>query len=1091
MDPDRERRLPDLLFEAFERPEGERRSFLEAACAAADDELLAAALACLAHEKELGDFLAGPALAAADRQLGTTLGAGKGRGAPPVTATVAEPYRRPVEPTAPHPPPESFERRLDRERLGAYRIVGHVGSGGMGQVYMGEDPRLGRRVAIKILPPETAEQPQLLARFEREARALAALNHPNIVTIHSVEEDDGIPFLTMELVEGKTLDQVVPQGGLPTEELLDIAVDLAGALAAAHERGVIHRDLKPANVMVTVDGRVKILDFGIAKVTWGDQRDVSRAGTVVGTVAFMAPEQLRGATVDARADLFSLGVVLYLMATGRHPFPARSVGHRVSAILGTEPPPAGKLRPQLPGALDEIIARCLEKDPVERLQSAGALRDELADLREELLAEKILETRKVPIQTLPEPTLWRRPMILAAVAVLVLLALAVAFVRQRPPATAEATAAGGPPRTPLTVLWFHNLASDPELDWLATGITELLVTDLSQSPGLDVLGTGELYRIALGLGARLDVAPAPEVVGAVAEKAAAAAVLSGSYVRLGDVLRIAYTLEEPLTGEILRSQSLEGQGEESLFGLVDQLSAAVRETFDAARPDLSPETVKEATTGSLPALQAFTDARILYLESKIEEAIARLEEALEIDPDFALASVMIAKFHQSLGHNAEAEAYARAAFELVERLPLDTRFDVEGGYYGTRWTTLGRAIETYDLALKVYPDKPGWRNNLARRYAFFERYSEAIEEFQRMIDGGTEFWGNYYGLANALAALGDFETGYRLLADFAAERPDNWLHHYVLAWHLTEWGKAGKSAEAFARVAEIRPESPQLHYGRWRLETLRQDWQQADREAERLLALEGSFARFRGSLSLAQGALYRGRSEAALVYLDDALGAAAGADRALVRCFKAELLLARGEAGRVLEEARRAREEGSGQWPELRGIYLAARAEEALGRSAAADILRGTLRERWRRQPNAVEERQLHHLSGLLALARGDPEEALTELERAAALLPAKGIEFSWHVFPHHVPIWTALGEAELAAGRPEAALGWLSRAATSGSERLERPLAYVTSLYFEGLAHLRRGEPEAARQSFERFLGYWESGDLRREWVAEARSHL
>ncbi len=1092
-------RLADLLQAALAEPEAERPAFLESACAG-DDELFAEALAGLAVKDSRGDSPERSAVVATHERQEESPGAPAARpaGADGTTHKLAaesleatDPGHfgprdgRPGSETRPLErgrgaaavPARAGRLKLDRRWLGAYEIVGEVGAGGMGDVYVGEDSRLGRRVAVKTLPQEMAGRPRWLARFEREAQVLASLNHPNIVTIHSVEEDDGIRFLTMELVDGKTLAESIPAGGLPVDKLLRIASGLSDALAAAHDNGVVHRDLKPANVMITSDGRVKVLDFGLAKDATRRDHALSLDGTVLGTVPYMAPEQIRGEPADARSDLFALGIVLYQIATGEHPFPARGSMRRAIAILEEEPVPAHELRPKLGEELSWIIGRCLEKDVDLRFQSAGDLRQRLKRLEEARLAEKILEGQPPP---------RRRATLLAAAAiVLALVASAWAFFRARAPDPPAAT------KTALAVLFFQNLTGDPELDWLATGIPELLATDLSQSPGLKVLGTDQLHRIHQQLAERGELPMSPEAVQRVAVEAEVEAVVRGSYARLGDVLRVVCTIADPRSGEVLRSASFEGRGEESLFGLVDSLSAAVLQTFEAARPELGPATVGEATTASVAAWQAYSESQALYFQaSKPEAAIARLEEALAIDPDFALAAVSVGKMHQAQGRTAEAQAYARRAFELAERLPLGDRFHTEGSYYGSRWATTGRAIETYDLALKVY-DRRSWRNNLARRYAYFERYPEAIEEIQKVIDAGPFFWGNYYSAAVFHAALGDFATGHRLLRAAVEEKPDDWRPRQVLAWHLADWGKLEAAGEALDRMAELDPDPTQLHYARWRWQVLREDWPAAEHEARQLLEIDDSFARWRGNLALAQSALYRGRSQEALGWLDAAVGAGTGADRALARCFAAELRLARGEAEQALEEARRAQEEGREQWPELRGTWLAARAEQALGRPPAADTALETLRERWRRQPNAVEERQILHLDGLLARARGDAETGLAALERAAALLPARGIELHWHVFPTHVPIWTDLGEVALEAGRPREALGWLERAAASVSERPERPVAYVRGLYLKGLAHHRLGEMDEARHNWRRFLVLWADGDLHRDWVAEARARL
>ena len=273
-------------------------------------------------------------------------------------------------------------------KLGPYQIQSPLGAGGMGEVYRATDTKLGRDVALKVLPAEMAEDPERLGRFRREAKTLAQLDHPNIVTIYSVEEWDGIHFLTMQLVEGLPLDRLIPEGGLPVEQIIEIASALGDALAAAHEKGIVHRDLKPANVMVSNEGRVKVLDFGLAKDVRGsnpgdatmtsDSR--TQVGVVMGTPAYMSPEQTSGRPLDQRTDIFSIGVLLHEMATGRRPFEGSSSAELVSAILRDTPPSVTELRPNLPGDLARIVRRCLEKDPRHRLQTARDVSNEFRDL---------------------------------------------------------------------------------------------------------------------------------------------------------------------------------------------------------------------------------------------------------------------------------------------------------------------------------------------------------------------------------------------------------------------------------------------------------------------------------------------------------------------------------------------------------------------------------------------------------------------------------------------------------------------------------------------------------------------------------------
>ena len=277
--------------------------------------------------------------------------------------------------------------------LSHYRILRQLGTGGMGEVYEAEDTKLGRKVALKVLPAKTARDPQRRERFEREAKAVAALNHPNIVTIYSVEEADGVNFITMELVEGQTLRQVLPRGGLPLGKLLELSIPLAEAVAAAHQQGITHRDLKPENVLVNRDGKVKVLDFGLAKVSevFGEAggrsrlptRALTEEGRIVGTVAYMSPEQAEGKPVDPHSDVFTLGIILYEMSTGERPFKGDTAVSVLSSILKDNPPPVTQIDTTLPRDMARIVNRCLMKEPTRRFQSALGLATELATLKQE------------------------------------------------------------------------------------------------------------------------------------------------------------------------------------------------------------------------------------------------------------------------------------------------------------------------------------------------------------------------------------------------------------------------------------------------------------------------------------------------------------------------------------------------------------------------------------------------------------------------------------------------------------------------------------------------------------------------------------
>jgi eukaryotic-like serine/threonine-protein kinase len=421
-------------------------------------------------------------------------------------------------------------------QLGPYEIQSPLGAGGMGEVYRATDTKLGRDVALKVLPAEMAQDPERLGRFRREAKSLAQLDHPNIVTIYSVEESDGIHFLTMQLVEGQPLDRLICAGGLPLEQIVEIASALGDALAAAHEKGIVHRDLKPANVMVSNEGRVKVLDFGLAKDVRGSNRgdatmtsaSQTEVGVVMGTPAYMSPEQTSGRPLDHRTDIFSLGVLLHEMATGQRPFEGTSSAELVSAILRDTPPSVTDLRPDLPGDLARIVRRCLEKDPRHRLQTARDVGNEFRDLARQTF-QKVTPAKTSTPRTVAVP---------------------------------DSGSVRADEGFWVAVLSFKYAGSSTELKALADGLSEEIVTGLSRFSYLRVIARGSTAKYSNESG---DVRTISKELGA-------RYIMDGSIRQAGTKLRLAVQLVDAVSGAQMWAETYERTfAAEAIFELQDEL----------------------------------------------------------------------------------------------------------------------------------------------------------------------------------------------------------------------------------------------------------------------------------------------------------------------------------------------------------------------------------------------------------------------------------------------------------------------------------------------------------------------------------------
>ena len=570
-----------------------------------------------------------------------------------------------------------------------YRVLSQLGSGGMGVVYEAEDLKLGRRVALKFLPDTLARSPEALERLQREARAASSLQHPNICTIHDVDEHEGRPFIAMELLEGETLRDRLGPGPLRLDALLDLGIQVADALEAAHARGILHRDVKPGNIFVTRRGEAKLMDFGLAKhaetATGGENTEAATAmaeahltspGSALGTVAYMSPEQARGEALDARSDVFSCGAVLYEMATGRQPFTGNTSAVIFEAILNRAPVPPVKLNPALPEELTRIVNTALEKDRDLRYQSAAELKSELKRLKRDSDSAKSGQTAAATPPSRLSGRGWRR--VAAAGAILAVAAATIWWAAHR-----RASPPGLGAHTTLAVLPFQNLAGDPAMDHLRLALPDEVVTTLSYIPTLAIRPFATTQKYVKG---EVD----PQAAG---REQRVADVLTGHFQKEGDQIRVTLEVVDTETNRLLWRDTSSAAASD-LIGLRQQIS-------DRLRRGLFP-----LLGGSAGAAEASTrprnaEAYDLYLRSKSltgdpepnRQGIAMLERSVGLDPDFAPAwSALALRYYfeasystgrgdtrlleRSAAANARAEALDPNLTEATQGLIV---FATEGG----------------------------------------------------------------------------------------------------------------------------------------------------------------------------------------------------------------------------------------------------------------------------------------------------------------------------------------------------------------------------------------------------------------------------
>ncbi|MGH9847174.1 MAG: protein kinase domain-containing protein, partial [Blastocatellia bacterium] len=614
MTAERWNQIKQLFNEALALDTKARATFLTAACAG-DEELRHQVEAMLAADSQSHDLLDRPAYAAV----------------PELFSVPDNQSKLPTEP----PLAESLPER----RIGIYQLRHELGRGGMGEVYLAYDARLGRNVALKLLPARFTADAERLRRFQREARTASALNHPNILTIFDIGQEDGLHYIATEFVEGQTLRSLIVSAKLSPGKALDVAMQIASALEAAHKAGIIHRDIKPENVMVRPDGYVKVLDFGLAKLiepdssphdtdTLATRRSVfeTRAGMVLGTAAYMSPEQARGQKVDARSDLFSLGVVLYEMLTGKRPFDGATRNHTLVAILDAEPPPLTSDL-SLPG-LQRLLSRALAKDRDERYQSSQDLLSDLKDLKRELDTTPTGESAQPRKLRLASWTAGQRRRALIVVAALFLAAVSALFYfNRRAPLTERDT---------ILLADFDNRTGEAVFDGT---LKQALAVQLGQTPFLNIFPE-ERVRETLRLMNRPPDSPVTrEAAREICQRQGLKALLIGSIAKLGSNYVITLEAVNGQSGEALANQQTEAASKEQVLRALGQAAAQLRKELGESLNSMQrfDTPLEQATTPSLEALKAFSLGVAKGNHGNFTEAIPLYKRAVELDPQFAMA----------------------------------------------------------------------------------------------------------------------------------------------------------------------------------------------------------------------------------------------------------------------------------------------------------------------------------------------------------------------------------------------------------------------------------------------------------------------
>jgi len=967
-----------------------------------------------------------------------------------------------------------------------YTILEEIDRGGMGQIYKAEDKVLKIVVALKIIHPQHLSRTHAINRFKKEILLAREISHENVVRIHDFGEEKGIKFISMQFVDGETLKDLIDRSGnLDVKTTLNISRQMCEGLKAAHKKGIVHRDLKPHNIMIDKTGTVFIMDFGLAKSIEGE--GISFPEMVVGTPEYLSPEQAKGEKVDARSDLYSLGIIMYEMVTGQLPFRSETVLGYITKHINKKPASPSAVNPLLPSFLNKIILKCLEKKPNNRYQNVEEI---LGDISRE-------EVETGPFFSRPRV---RKTMRMITGFLFVFLITLAVFLITKIPKT-QSVDIFKKDKKSVAVMYFENHTGDKSLDQWSIALADLMTTDLAQSRYFRVLPENRLFQILKTLGQERGNPILPAMVKQIASQGKVDHIITGSFARAGDIFRVNIQILDPNSGEFIDSGYVDGKGVESFFAIVDQLTRKVKTRFNipwqAQLTDIDRE-ISQITTSSTEALQHYIMGKHLINLMRYEDSIKYFKNAIKLDPKFGMAFWGMGWAFAYLNDWDNRRISFEKTMNLLDQVSDRERYLIEGTFLGESEATLEQSVKAFEKLLSIYPDDCDGNENLGMNYQFLERWDKAIKclETNRRNQCLT-LHGSVF-LSYSYQAKMEYEKALIVLNETVKTFSDNALVRKFKNKIYISQNKYELALVELEKAAGFEPEDYRFRIRRGDIFLFKNDFQRAE-EVYRKNLNKDKIIQYSDTLERIQNLYFlQGKYSDCIKCINEykklIMRNSVVGDNVMCYVIQAYLYLKMNKSAEAMKSVAEAisKHKKSGNkyhTHERRAMYMKALVQLKLGEFDKASF---TIEELKKAIESCCMNNQIkyyYHARGAEALITGDYDKAVEFIQKA---ISSQSNQVSFHFGRDmHAVFYASMAEALIKKGKIGDAQEYYKKIINLNTGRFFYGDIYASSFYNLAKIYQKKGWEGKAIEHYEQFLIIRGNADPKIKEVEDARKQL